>query len=467
MIKHIYSCRLLSDVVISQSSATEEKHETLDYIPGSYFLGVAAKTLYSSSSPENFDLFHSGKVHFGDAQLSDKSNVKALKTPLNLFNLKDNEEVFFFYPDGKNDDDKQDKQVRNGYILNGALTEVQKDFTLRTATENRTAKEGSLYGYQSLKAGQKFVFEVIGEDEILLKKIKPTLTGNQHIGRSKSAEYGLVEICFEREENLQNLEVDKGQEVVIYAEGNLSFFDENGHPTYQPTADDLGITKGEILWDKCQIRTRNFALFNNHRMTRDSHIHAIEKGSVFVVRAPERLIISENCIGEYKAIGFGKVRYQPNWGVIKKLSLDKKKDYAGEQQVRFLETDSNPFDIERIKGYLAYQNRLKDLDKVKDGLSKYAKASEFKKLGSGSQWSYIIGLLDRVNEDYLKDNGTKPFDSIKNKVKNFVENGSRSKIWNKAKADKKLIEVIKDAESQYKDWEFFYVAMRSLLIKLR
>ena len=66
-----FKCTLLSDVILNSKSATNGPNETLDFIPGANFLGIAAGELYSKVSPEDsLRLFHSGKVRFGDAHPS-------------------------------------------------------------------------------------------------------------------------------------------------------------------------------------------------------------------------------------------------------------------------------------------------------------------------------------------------------------------------------------------------------------
>lgn len=69
--KEIYfKVELLSDIVLNSSLATEGNMSTLDYIPGSNFLGIVAAKLYNGNTDENYEIFHSGKVRFGDATIS-------------------------------------------------------------------------------------------------------------------------------------------------------------------------------------------------------------------------------------------------------------------------------------------------------------------------------------------------------------------------------------------------------------
>ena len=104
----------------------------------------------------------------------------------------------------------------------------------------------------------------------------------------------------------------KSDFVTVYADGRLIFLDENGEPTYQPSAKDLGVDGGEIDWSKSQIRTFQYAPWNGKRHTYEADRCGIEKGSVFVVKSngascPE----TSQYVGFYVNEGFGKVIYNP------------------------------------------------------------------------------------------------------------------------------------------------------------
>src|SRR5574344_1539893 len=80
-----FKCTLLSDVIINQKSATEGNNETLDFIPGSNFLGiVAAKYEELDKDGLTWKIFHSGKVRFGDAHPA-KEGKRSLKVPASMF----------------------------------------------------------------------------------------------------------------------------------------------------------------------------------------------------------------------------------------------------------------------------------------------------------------------------------------------------------------------------------------------
>ena len=79
-----FKCTLESDLVLSQTSSSEGNQKTLDFIPGNNFLGIVASKLYKGGSAESLELFHSGKVRFGDAHPS-VDGIRGLKVPASMY----------------------------------------------------------------------------------------------------------------------------------------------------------------------------------------------------------------------------------------------------------------------------------------------------------------------------------------------------------------------------------------------
>ncbi len=372
-----FKCTLLTDVILNKNSATIGPNETLDFIPGSSFLGIAASTLYpeSASKEENgrkgsvettnltmeeaWTLFHSGKVRFGDANPS-LGNFRGLKVPASMFYPKlsspDKELYIHHHIPEKNDlEKKQLKQCRKGFYDFSSvsesgiatLIETKPNFAVKSAYDRneRRAKDEQLYGYQSLSKGIDLCFSVeidlpeeskecgklteeSEEGSKLTEKIKKALIGKRRIGKSRSAQYGLIEIV---EEDFSEIESDQptehkdGKSVVIsvYADSRLIFLDEFGLPTFQPTPKQLlGLDyeiNAEIVWKDSQIRIFSYAPWNFKRQYFDTDRCGIEKGSVFIVKVnsednsklPKKL--TSRYVGLYNNEGFGKVIYNPSF----------------------------------------------------------------------------------------------------------------------------------------------------------
>ena len=320
-----FKCTLKSDIVLSQTSSSEGNQKTLDFIPGNNFLGIVARELYADGSAESLELFHSGKVRFGDAHPS-VDGIRGLKVPASMYYPKlssARKECYIHHLidyDSAAIKDKQLKQCREGFysfgISTGIFIDTQKNFTIKSAydSQKRRSKDHQMFGYEALPKGLVMYFEVESElTEESNKAIVNALCGMKHIGRSRSAEFGLVNIETADYTEITSSEPDL-EYITVYADGRLIFFDGNGEPTYQPTADNLGVIGGKIDWSKSQIRTFQYAPWNGKRHTYDTERCGIEKGSVFVIKPNGASCPKQSqYVGWYKNEGFGKVIYNPTF----------------------------------------------------------------------------------------------------------------------------------------------------------
>ncbi|MDR0864062.1 MAG: hypothetical protein LBO74_03905 [Candidatus Symbiothrix sp.] len=361
MSKLKFKCTLLTDVIINQKAATDEKQETLDFIPGNNFLGIAAGTLYKDKSEESITIFHSGKVRFGDAHPLYNS-FRTLRIP-----------AVMHYPKGKKVSEQdccylthfydkevdikkmektktpQLKQCRSGFYQFLANTvqevEITKTFAIKSAYDRdlRKSKDMQMYGYQSIDKGNVFCFEVDIDDSLdcLRGKIKDALTGEKRVGRSRSAQYGLVKIEEVSFDEVQSKAIEDKNFITVYADGRLIFLDDNGLPTFTPDVSQLGFPNGKISWEKSQIRTFQYAPWNSKRQVRDTDRCGIEKGSVFVLsvdKIPESL---PEYVGSYKNEGFGKIIINPDFlnakehtNGLAEYSFSQEKDSSMEKEKR-------------------------------------------------------------------------------------------------------------------------------------
>lgn len=334
-----FKCTLLSDVILNMKSATTGPNETLDFIPGSNFLGIAAAALYPTVNPEEaLSLFHSGKVRFGDAHPS-QGGIRGLRVPAAMYypKLSTPEKQLYIHHLIPNKDmtGLQLKQCRNGFYVFPGINELDgkvpvakqvrtyTDFAIKSAydRQQRRSKDEQLFGYQSLRKGLTMYFSVEFDDSValLMDKVREALEKGNRIGRSRSAQYGHVKIelaseGYLEEEGGKSLDGDLEGYVAVYADSRLIFLDKYGMPTFQPTAGQLGL-KGEIDWEKSQVRTFRYAPWNFKRQCFDTDRCGIEKGSVLVVRLPEGYTpdLHPRAVGAYLNEGFGHVIYNPSF----------------------------------------------------------------------------------------------------------------------------------------------------------
>lgn len=320
-----YQCTLLTDIVLNAKSATEGANQTLDFIPGNNFLGITASKLYAELDAHTaWLIFHSGKVRFGDAHLL-VNNCRCVKAPAAMYYPKLGsvaEECYVYHslsqPWSSDLREKQLKQLRNGFYAftskgDAIEARAEKVFMVKSAYDRE--KDNRMFGYEALCAGSEMAFTVEIDDDVedkVYPMIEQALIGNKHLGRSRTAQYGLVSIkpCAFEEAGTCDKPVD--ELVTIYADGRLIFYNEDGFPTYQPTAQQLHLPEGsEIRWDLSQIRTFCYAPWNYKRQAYDTDRCGLEKGSVIVAKCPSAIACRDAYVGAYCNEGFGKVVYNP------------------------------------------------------------------------------------------------------------------------------------------------------------
>jgi hypothetical protein len=330
MKRYEFHCRLLSDLVLTSSAATESHSSSLNYISGSKFLGIVSRSLYQMEDEKStIDIFHNEVVKFGDAHPF-VGGKRFYPSPANFYFKKGeglSDSIFLHHnldnpvQERLRAENVQLKQSRTGYIqpeLKSQVT-IKQNYRLKSAydPDTRKSKDSQMFGYFSLPAYSDWVFTVEDQSGFYLEKIKEALVGKKRIGRSKSAEYGLVDIKF-----IQELDEVKEQNflgrTLIYAHSNLCFVNQYGETTAQPNPEQLtGLSSEdcEILWDQSQLRSRKYQSWNGKRNCRDADRIIIEKGSVFVLNLKKSVSSSffGGGIGSYKSEGFGSVLINPDF----------------------------------------------------------------------------------------------------------------------------------------------------------
>jgi hypothetical protein len=331
----IFRCELLSDIVLNASGASEGRLPSHDFIPGSNFLGIVARK-YKDAGDMAYELFHSGKVRFGDAHIM-LDGERSHKVSADWFfrkGTKLEDGVYLHHKLMENNlYDKllsqgiQPKQARSGFFIAGSngivLADLSgsKQYSMKSAynRQKRRAADKQLFGYTALQPGSVWEFSVCLEDseqqDERIEFIKENLIGKRNVGRSRSAQYGLVNITEHANIDRQTEEKNYTNEVTVYAESRLSFLDEFGQPTFQPTPEQLGFSSGTIIWEKSQILISRYAPWNRIRQTRDADRVCIDKGSVFVIRFSGSVSLPDKLrgLGIYTNEGFGEALVNPDF----------------------------------------------------------------------------------------------------------------------------------------------------------
>ena len=422
-----FRCKLLSDVILNVKAATEGNQNTLDFIPGNNFLGIVAADYDKYNKQQQLDLFHNGKVRYGDAHpVHEGSMVRSLQIAASMHypKLKSiQEKCYIHHAYERNLDHEGDgglpqqlKQSRKDFYIftdgEAVAVDTPKSFAIKSAYDRdaRRALDSQMYGYESLGKGAEFLFEVETDLDEYEQIIIKALEGKRRIGRSRTAQYGLVEITAEKQPFTQPVSTDKlfqrdGKTyAIVYADSRLIFLDKNGEPTFQPKAEQLGL-EGNIDYKLSQIRTFQYAPWNYKRQTRDADRCGIEKGSVFVIEVPDGFKMSGICsryVGQFKNEGFGRVIYNPSFLVVKSgtngesaitmnaVDDNKPADSTGHRPVQELPLAGTPLLV-----YLSEKKKEAEItNRIYELVNEFVKKHEGKFRGQqfASQWGAIRSI---------------------------------------------------------------------------
>ena len=466
-----------SPVILQASSNTQGKMSSLDFIPGSAFLGMVASRYSGFGDP--FKIFHSGAVKFCDAAPI-KDGKEFFKIPLSYFHEKlDDSKIYNHhllckYKDeerNKFNDFTQLKQMRSGYINDEKKQlSLDRDFSQKSAydKEKRRSMDSQMYGYEAFRAGMKWRFSVkfdanVSEDDI--SRAKETLERSTRLGKSKSAEYGAVEIKFigENTDKIQSFTPLEGY-TFIYAKSRLALIDENGNPSYDVKYILPNLNENNVDYAKTQIRISNFTPYNGARSTKDYERACINKGSVIALKnlSAEQIVALKNGVGSYLSEGFGEVLINPwflDGGNVKDNPIEFQKEAETERSTGKIPTQSD------LAKFLKQKQTTKDQTlEIAEGVADFIEShkDKFSKI-SKSQWGAIRSICRDVatNDSVLDDKEAKisnqtteeKDENIADQVSKFIRNGVRKANWDCEKETGNghvLLKAIKESKSKLK-----------------
>lgn len=402
----IYQVEFLSDIVLPATSNTEGNIQQLDFIAGSNFLGMVAREY--SKFENRFDIFHSGRVKFGDAHIL-KDNKQTYKMPLSYFHEKEDREkkkIFNHHLIEDFGEHTQLKQLRNGYITQDKeILYIDYSYSQKSAYDkvHRRSKDSSMFGYSSMRKGSKWQFSIKIDETISpsdLALLKKTIIGKKRLGKSRSAQYGLVNIEYIGGETLASQKngakvPPPKSEIILYANSRISLVDECGNPSYdlKYLFDDL--EEKNIDYPNCQIKTSSFTPYNGARKTKDYERICINKGSVILLRDIELEDIP-SYVGAYQSDGFGEILVNPGFLMQKEFEF-KTPNKKNDEDQKEIKSKLAKFLKQKEDGTL---HKLKILDEVDDFIE--INNSLYKKIKS-SQWGKIRSICTSGEEDFKEE----------------------------------------------------------------
>lgn len=433
--KLYFSCTLLSDTVLTGQAATEGFHPSLDYIPGSKFLGIVAADMYDTdedAKQKTLDLFHNGEVKFGNAYPYCDEEV-FYPMPYAWFRDKLKNETKIFLTSQA--EGLQLKQQRKGFVSKDGkkICKIKQKFSIKSAYSRdlRKSEDKNMYGYFALPKGGKYVFSVeVGSDKTDTAALIKALQGDKHIGRSRTAEYGLVHIekITDIGEQVQNPIIEK-ERLTVYAAADLCFTDAYGFSTTEIKAEYFGLNKDAVPdFSASQIKTRIYQSYNGTRRTKNADYSVIMRGSVIVFKGVTSVgAVSKT--GRLQSEGFGDVLYNPEFlrSTSKRLPLPEEV-FNVTHNIRRIEMQTGDND-RLIRAMLQRRLNLKEGDRATEIAADEYVGKYYEKLykNSGiskSQWGAVKGIAkSTLDVEDLTD-------LLFKKQTGFLCNGVAGKNWN-------------------------------------
>ncbi|MBQ6470871.1 MAG: hypothetical protein IJJ33_02710 [Victivallales bacterium] len=497
-----FRCHFLSPVVLNRSAATQGQLGVLEYIPGANWLGIAARN-YQEYGEEAFAVFHSGAVQFGFGYPMDGQKRGTLPCPANWHVAKNASlkggTVIYGTPEAREkvQKEKQPKQVRGGFFVPGEAASLWRgkpvSFSLKSAydSERRRSEDAQMYGYTALPAGSDWHFAVrvsASVSDAAVGRLVSSLVGRHQIGRSRTAQYGAVEIELLERSPLPKVErMSENHGVyLLYAASPWAFLDGNGEFATTPTVSELGFAADARIDERhSHIRIGAYAPWNGVRKSRDAMRQVILPGSVLAVRSetpPDEARLAKG-VGLYLSEGLGQALVNPVFLEAERLEESKVRESS---RADGLPTDQGLLD------YLKLRCRESEMERriyQKVG-ALVTSRPEYRKI-SASQWGAIraavvaLGNYDGVM-DYLfkEDEGFKSrqseidyVDIIKNNRVSrpnnpgFLRHGKAAQRWKKLQVKgKPLVEdfksVLEEAQREFRSERHALAFLEVLTAKL-
>lgn len=339
MIQRQLQITLLDDVVFSASSATTGGHRSLDYVPGSALLGWAASKLYSKVAQEQaFWIFHSGSLRFGNGLPVTASGAIGYPMPFcwhhpkgvtyslgdtRLDGTKISNAQFGLHMNGR-----QPVQMTEGYVgTDGTFSQPLRQYRMKTSIElvKARAEVGGLFGYEALRAGQRFVAQLKADEnrpdakELVDRVCEVFDQDIARFGRSRRSEYGKAFVSVDGGAPSLLIETEKVEnKLTIWTTSDLALLDTYGTPCFQPSAQEISpdLPPGRLIPEKSFMRTRVYSPYNGYLRRHMEERSVISQGSILCFdldNPPSQEVLSalDKGLGAYQEAGLGQVLLNP------------------------------------------------------------------------------------------------------------------------------------------------------------
>lgn len=297
---------LLDPVITSRDAATASQNQVLPFIPGAMILGAAARN-YSRAS-DAFRMFHSGEVRFGDALPYDDKLGLGLPTPKSLYSKKESTDRKTINLSRYRAERTMLKPLSFAtFSLHGTRIPVPTTSSLKSAIDFETGKtrDGQLFNNEGLAPGLRFWATIEADSEQDLNELRNTILpdGRSRLGRSRSAEFGRVDIEWTEAPEVPAVKSDS-ELSLIWATSDISL-----DPDVNEIISALGIS-GEFDKAHSFYKLRDVWPYNSYWRSRGIARSMLERGSVIAIRNCA-LKPGSHTLGLNQEIGCGRVVVSP------------------------------------------------------------------------------------------------------------------------------------------------------------
>lgn len=427
------SINTLSPVILADLRGEQNTVFTRKYISGNQLRGLLASA-YIRQNGLSFqnahldsvfqELFLSGELKFGSLRYKQGQNI-----PLHLHRYKqypDRDPISIFTK--KEEDVEITKSIKGiGQVVGNTIHDKgfspKTTFNFHNSRPNRAAgrnteddAEGGIFYYESLNEGQTFHGEIEGDSKVLSKLLiafPPSFPAR--LGRSRSAQYGRVEVSLQAENKVNKAKSLLAGEYVLSLESPLILLNEWGVPS--PTVKELQ----EVLFKTWGVAVKvknaaaaftNVEQFNAVWRSKSGQMPAFKEGSSFLIEAPTKVDHLITSLGEWTEQGFGRVKVEQFDKKKYKILDDNQESNEGKPE------DNLNLSSEVLRELKeAFDSEQKDLHIKKQAIE------DAKKKGAKRLNNHLIGRMERLFErsqsaqeikEWIKETQGKPAgDSLK------------------------------------------------------
>jgi CRISPR-associated protein Csx10 len=393
--------KLREPVVLGTQNADTNTVFSQDFIAGSQVLGMLAWAYPDKESPDFKDLFLKDNLRFGACYPQ-----TAQPLPLSIHKEKYEPEAKYHNLLAGTSAGKVTKGI-GGFISPKGQVTPDKHFNFHSSRIERSAGRsvkdqitGGIFYYEALAKGLVFEGQITGKIAAL-KKLYEQYGGTteKQMGKSKSSQYGNVELTIEPVE-ADNATVTIGTYYMV-AQSPIILFNDFGYPS--PTQKELTTALGGnvTISDEATATIIPIELYNSSWLAKSGKVMAFKEGSTFKVEAKAE-IAKHQTIGEWQNKGFGKVKFLSEAEMSEYMTwLKVEKNKTGD------ESPSIPDIVKQIDTEIEKLNTQESIRKKgHDDARKYAKKFS----------NSLIGRITRIMELTTESAIEQFFKDIKGKL---------------------------------------------------